>query len=298
MTRKLAALVKHGELNVPVDNELAGGDPAHMAPKDLRVEYSLDGVRKSTTIPEHDTLALPASAQPLGAPPTVTFAPGPDGQAQLLAWAPGKFAFRWASGGKTRAVCQSLPAPLEISGAWAVSFPPGWAALANVSLERLGSWTDHTNTGVKYFSGTATYEKELDVPPDWLEPTRVLCLDLGAVKNFAEVSLNGKPLGILWKPPFRVDITAAARPGKNTLTVKVTNLWPNRLIGDEQLPPDCEWRGKELKSWPTWLLEGKSSPTGRTTFTTWHHWAKDDALLASGLLGPVTLRLAETVRPR
>ena len=95
--------------------------------------------------------------------------------------------------------------------------------------------------------------------------------------------------------PSRVDMTGAARPGKNTLTVKVTNLWPNRLIGDEQRPADCEWNGKELKAWPGWLRDGKPSPTGRLTFTTWHHWTKDDSLLASGLLGPVTLRLAETV---
>jgi hypothetical protein len=298
LTLKLDALVKHDELDVQIDNQLAGGDPAYMAPKELRVEYSLDGVRKRTTIQENDMLVLPDSDRPLGAPPPFAFSRGPDGQMQLLAWVPGEFAFRWASGGKTRATCQSLPTPMEITGPWEVSFPLGWAAPANVSLERLQSWTDHTNPGVKYFSGTATYEKELEVPAGWLEPARVICLDLGAVKNFAEVSLNGKSLGILWKPPFRVDITAAARPGKNTLTVKVTNLWPNRLIGDEQLPPDCEWNGKELKTWPPWLLEGKPSPTGRLTFTTWHHWTKDAPLLTSGLLGPVTLRLAETVSPR
>jgi hypothetical protein len=298
LTRKLAALVKHGELSVPVDNQLAGGDPAYLAPKELRVEYSLAGVRKRTTIQENDTLTLPESAQSLGASPFFSFIPCPDGQMQLLAWAPGKFSFRWASGGKNRAACRSLPAPLPIPGPWAVNFPPGWAAPASVTFDCLQSWTDHTNPGVKYFSGTATYEKEFEVPPDWLTPTRVICLDLGAVKNFAEVSLNGESLGILWKPPFRVDVTAAARPGKNTLTVKVTNLWPNRLIGDEQLPPDCEWNGKELKAWPPWLLEGKSSPTGRSTFTTWRHWTKGDPLLASGLLGPVTLRLAETVMPR
>jgi hypothetical protein len=113
------------------------------------------------------------------------------------------------------------------------------------------------------------------------------------VKNFAEVSLNGKPFGVLWKPPFRVNLTGAAHPGTNALEVKVTNLWPNRLIGDEQLPADREWNGKQLKAWPDWVLDGKPSPTGRLTFTTWHHWTKDDALLESGLLGPVTLKVAE-----
>jgi hypothetical protein len=79
------------------------------------------------------------------------------------------------------------------------------------------------------------------------------------------------------------------------LEVKVTNLWPNRLIGDEQLPDDREWNGKHLKAWPQWVLEGKPSPTGRFTFTTWHHWTKSDAPLESGLLGPVTLNVVETL---
>ena len=124
---------------------------------------------------------------------------------------------------------------------------------------------------------------------------RELWLDLGMVKNFAEVSLNGQNLGVLWKPPFCVNLTAAAKSGVNKLVVKVTNLWPNRLIGDEQLPDDREWNGKQLKAWPQWLLDGKPSPTGRLTFTTWHHWTKDAPLLESGLLGPVTLRTAEII---
>jgi hypothetical protein len=109
--------------------------------------------------------------------------------------------------------------------------------------------------------------------------------------------VNGQDLGILWKPPFRVNITDAAKPGMNKLVVKVTNLWPNRLIGDEQLPDDREWKGKQLKEWPQWVLDGKPSPTGRFTFTTWHHYTKDSSLLESGLIGPVTLQTAEVVTP-
>jgi hypothetical protein len=151
---------------------------------------------------------------------------------------------------------------------------------------------------VKYFSGTATYEKEIEIPAERLREDRELWLDLGRVKNFAEVSLNGNPLGILWKPPFRVNVTGVAKPGKNKLEIKVTNLWPNRLIGDEQLPDDREWSGKHLKDWPQWVLDGKPSPTGRFTFTTWHHWTKDEPLLESGLIGPVVLRTAALVPAR
>ena len=181
----------------------------------------------------------------------------------------------------------------EIAGAWDLAFPPNWGAPAAVNLPQLISWSDHADSGVKYFSGTATYTKEVEIPAALLGAGRSLWLDLGVVKNLAEVSMNGKPLGVLWKPPFRVDITGAAQPGKNRLEIKVTNLWPNRLIGDEQLPADREWTDAgTLKSWPQWLLAGQPSPTGRLTFTTWHHWKKSDALLPSGLLGPVTLQTA------
>ena len=188
-----------------------------------------------------------------------------------------------------------MAAPQEVTGAWNLSFPPNWGAPPSVTLDKLISWTDYTNDGVRYFSGTASYEKEIEISAGQLTAGRELWLDLGAVKNFAEVSLNGQSLGVLWKPPFRANLTAAAKPGVNKLVVKVTNLWPNRLIGDEQLPPDVEWDGKQLKEWPQWLLDGKPSPTGRLTFTTWHHWTKDDTLLESGLLGPVTLQTAEII---
>jgi hypothetical protein len=100
---------------------------------------------------------------------------------------------------------------------------------------------------------------------------------------------------MLWKPPFRVNVTPAAKAGLNKLVVRVTNLWPNRIIGDEQLPADCEWKGGQLLAWPQWLLEGKPSPTGRFTFETWHHYSQTSPLLESGLLGPVMLRTAEVI---
>ena len=161
--------------------------------------------------------------------------------------------------------------------------------------EKLISWTGHPNAGVRYFSGTASYEKEIEIPADRLSRrTRALARS-GPGERLCR--------GIPERPGFRRAVeTAVPRkrhgcgtPGPNKLVVKVTNLWPNRLIGDEQLPPDCEWQGKQLKEWPQWLLEGKPSPTGRLTFTTWHHYTKDSPLLESGLLGPVTLRTAEMI---
>jgi hypothetical protein len=296
VTEKLTSLVKDGELNVRADNSLAGRDPANLVPKELRVEYSVNGVAKRATVPENEMLTLPESGNAAGAPPVFELGATEQGGTVLRAFEPGNYELQTAAGKNVTAVISPLPAPLEISGDWRLNFPPNWGAPDSVTLDRLISWTDHTNAGVKYFSGTATYEKDIEIPADDLSPGREVWLDLGTVKNFAEVSVNGKYFGVLWKPPFRVNATAAARPGTNSLQVKVTNLWPNRLIGDEQLPADREWKGKQLKAWPQWLLDGQPSPAGRFTFTTWHHWSKDDALLESGLLGPVTLRIAE-VKP-
>jgi hypothetical protein len=203
-----------------------------------------------------------------------------------------------ANGSVLRADATDVPAPEEIGGPWNLSFPPNWGAPPSVTLDKLISWTDDSDDGVRYFSGTATYEKGFEIPADRLASGHELWLDLGKVKNFAEVSLNGQNYGVLWKPPFRLNITDAARPGMNKLVVKITNLWPNRLIGDEQLPSDREWDGKQLKAWPQWVLDGKPSPTGRFTFTTWHHYTKDSSLLESGLIGPVTLQTADVITPK
>jgi (4-O-methyl)-D-glucuronate---lignin esterase len=114
---------------------------------------------------------------------------------------------------------------------------------------------------------------------------------LGKVAVIAQVAVNGRDLGVLWKAPFRLNVTSALRKGDNLLEVRVTNLWVNRMIGDEQLPEDSDRAPNgQLKSWPKWLLEGKPSPTGRHTFATYRVWRKDSPLQESGLLGPVTLR--------
>ncbi len=209
---------------------------------------------------------------------------------------PGRYELRTAGGKRLSAEVAVLPKPLEVGGPWELTFPKGWGAPERVTLDRLISWTAHPEDGVKYFSGTATYRRSVDIPAGMAGKGRGLYLDLGSVQVIAEVKLNGQDLGILWKPPFRVDITDAAKAGPNDLEVKVVNLWPNRLIGDDRLPEDTERVGLQLKQWPQWLLDGKPSPTGRLTFTTWKHWTKDDLLLESGLLGPVRIEATERVQ--
>jgi hypothetical protein len=288
VTAKLSKLIEHGALSVQIDNVLAGADPMVNKPKECRVDYSLDGVRKSVTVAENEMLVI-GKPTTLGQPPALTLRVDENGKWMADSTAPGEVRLTLASGKKLRAKISAVPPATEITGPWDLNFPPNWGAPGHVTFDKLISWTDSPDSGVKYFSGTATYSKEIDIAAADLAAGKSLWLDLGGVKNLAEVFVNGKPLGILWKPPFRVDLAGAAQPGKNKLEIKITNLWPNRLIGDEQLPDDRKWIGKRLQEWPQWVLDGKPSPTGRYTFTTWHHWTKDDALLESGLLGPVKL---------
>ena len=212
----------------------------------------------------------------------------------LRAWQAGRFEVKWSTGETRNVDVPTIPAPVSAAGPWELSFPPGWGAPEHVTLPKLISWPEHTDPGVRFFSGTATYRTKLDIPQDRFAAGQSLHLNLGDVQVIAEVKLNGQDLGILWKPPFRVDVTKIARPGANDLEVRVTNLWPNRLIGDEQFPDDCspdgKWTSGGIRAWPEWLLRGQPRPEPRRlTFAALKHWSKDDRLLPSGLLGPVTV---------
>jgi len=133
------------------------------------------------------------------------------------------------------------PVPVErtlaaVTGPWSVSFEAGLGAPAGIQLQKLESWTDNPQEGVKYFSGTATYTKTLLAPQAWFHEGAKVILDLGTVRDLAQVSVDGKALGILWKPPYTVDVTGILKPGANQLEVKVTNEWTNRQVGDRLFP--------------------------------------------------------------
>jgi hypothetical protein len=145
--------------------------------------------------------------------------------------------FRKAATTTTRTIARAANTTVAtVSGPWDVAFPPNFGAPAKIQLAKLESWTANTDDGVKYFSGTATYTKSVQAPQGWFRPGAKVLLDLGMVKDLAEVSVNGKALGILWKAPYRVDATGALKAGANRLEVKVTNEWTNRQIGDRLLP--------------------------------------------------------------
>ena len=175
--------------------------------------------------------------------------------------------FRRSASAPSRTLPHPVSAELAtVQGPWQVTFPPNWGAPPRITMDNLVSWTKSRDDGVKYFSGTATYMKEIQAPQEWFHPGAKVVLDLGTVKEIAEVSVNGNSLGILWKPPYQADVTGALKPGANRLEVRITNLWPNRIIGDQFLPADK-----------------------RFTFTVYHAYKKDSPLLESGLLGPVKL---------
>jgi hypothetical protein len=200
-------------------------------------------------------------------------------------------------GGKTyKEEIGSMPPPFIVPGPWEVRFPAGWGAPETAIFAGPMSWTEHPDAGVRHFSGTAVYHLSFVVPEGITggAGSRRIDLDLGDVRVIARVKLNDKDLGILWMPPYRVDVTEVLRPGQNALEVQVTNLWPNRMVGDEELPEDS-LRNPDgtLKEWPAWLNEGKPSPTGRFTFTSWRLWKKGDPLVPSGLLSEIRLEVAE-----
>lgn len=189
-----------------------------------------------------------------------------------------------------KATVETLPAPIQIEGDWNVTFPTQTAGTLTATWPKLVSWTENSDDNIKYFSGTATYEKEIDLPQEYLEKNLSIELQLGQVDVIAEVIVNGKNLGILWKSPFNMDISKVAQAGKNQLQIKVTNLWANRLIGDEQYPEDVERNGVVAKTWPKWLINSEKRDSKRTTFTAWRKWDAKGELQTSGLLGPVIIR--------
>lgn len=165
-----------------------------------------------------------------------------------------------------------LPAPSRrdlgtIPGPWQVTFDPRWGGPGTVSFDTLQDWTKRPEPGIRFYSGTAVYEKELELSQgDLPTPDERLWLDLGSLRELAEIFVNDRSCGIVWAPPFRVDISGAVRPGKSRLRIEVVNFWPNRIIGDAALPEDQ-----------------------RLTRTNIRKLTADTELMPSGLFGPVRL---------
>jgi hypothetical protein len=151
----------------------------------------------------------------------------PDGSALIVFRQPAR-----SSSGQPRAAVST--ALMQLDAGWMLTFQQARGAPAGGVATAVGSWSDSDVAGIRYFSGTGTYTRGFDLPRATLAHGRRVILDLGEVAELADVTLNGRGLRTLWKPPYRLDITDALHPGRNQIELRITNLWVNRLIGDEQ----------------------------------------------------------------
>jgi hypothetical protein len=214
-------------------------------------------------------LTLTESGRP--ALPNAALVEGWDGrEARLTVFKPGRYRVADTDGRAAEIAVDAIPEPRELAGPWDLRFPADHGAPPSVALDRLVSWTDHPEPGVRHFSGIAEYRRSFDLPGDWKAAGRRVILDLGDLWSVGEAFLNGRPLGVLWKPPYAVDVTDALKAGPNELRVEVANTWSNRLAGDALLPE------KERRTRTNIVHSG-------------HKPWKETPLLKSGLFGPVRL---------
>jgi len=180
----------------------------------------------------------------------------------------------------------------DVSNSWSVYFDPKTGGPGRVSFDALRSWTKNADDRIKYYSGTAVYTKEVELPAT--VAGRRIWLELDRVMDMAQVRVNGSDCGTLWTPPYRMEISEFAKPGKNTLEISVTNAWNNRLIGDERYPTDAKfvdaggkWEGTyRVEEIPSWYLSGEPRPESkRVAFSMWRVYNINSPLIDAGLIG-------------
>ena len=243
VTAKVQAIVDDGERRFAAWRLGEGDDPAPQALKTLSVDSTIDGIPRHDAVLDGETLCLGDVIDPT---PAVQIRKTGEGNAVMEAWQNGDYELKTASGKTSRRKVVGIPAPMTVDGPWELHFPAKSGVPENVTFDRLISWSDHIDSNVKYFSGTAVYRKSFRLPPAALASGRAIYLDLGKVAVIAEVCVNGRDLGILWNSPFRVEATEALKAGDNLLEIRVTNLLVNRLIGDEQLPEDSATQSRRF----------------------------------------------------
>jgi hypothetical protein len=186
-----------------------------------------------------------------------------------------------------------------ISGSWSVLMKPKLDSAFSVSMDNLKDFGASTDNRVRYFSGTATYKKQIVFTKDNVADKQKVMLDLGMLHDIVQVTLDGNDLGVKWYPPYQYDITSFISKGQHDLSISVTNNWANRLIGDEQEPADFEWgadrkdfgnAGRPMKSFPEWFIKNEPRPSqGRKAFTLWYYYKPESQTKPAGLLGPVKI---------
>lgn len=165
----------------------------------------------------------------------------------------------------------------NMEGEWIVHFDPKWGGPASVAFSELTDWSLHADEGIKYYSGTAVYNKTFNIDFE-IQKNKKYFLELGSVKDvgIAEVKINEADKGVIWTAPFRIDISEELQKGENSLEIKVVNSWFNRVACDQTFP------GK--KQYTSTNIDLKHDFRGRPT--------DEIPLEPSGLLGPVTIQEA------
>ncbi len=283
---RVAALAAAGEMFIKADETLAGGKHTDGDRNELRVVYSTAGKICSRSVSQGETLSLavPAASDRLMCE---------NGRETWLTPYPGTIVCRRSDGSTSKKTVKSVPAPLAIDGPWHIDFGGEFA----IDTDSLTPWNESADERIRYFSGTATYTTEFTLDDRQTAKNKSLELDLGDVNIMAEVSVNGQPVATLWNAPFTVDLDGAVRKGRNVLEIKITNLWTNRMIGDERYPADYDMNGGSIAAWPAWLTDGTARTGKRSTFATRSYWSTDTPLVRSGLCGPVTVRSYARVNP-
>jgi hypothetical protein len=292
VTPLIRDFARAGYCRVPVTNYLAK-DPAPKFPKHLLVRYRINGEPHEDVARENDWWTLDVRAN-VGPPPAAVEATKQG--TKLVSYRPGRHALLRTDGSRRLIDVPAPPAPIEVSGPWEVEFGD-LAGNQQFTFPKLISWSSKSADTIRHYSGSGKYRATFDLTADQCADGLRHWLDLGDVEVLAELRINEGDSIPLWKSPFAADVSRWTKPGLNELEVTVTNLWANRLVGDERFSADYSLdQNGSMSHVPDWLEQDRPRPSSdRKAVATFKHWSVDDDLLPSGLLGPVRLYFGRVV---
>ncbi|MBN1345867.1 MAG: hypothetical protein JXQ73_24470 [Phycisphaerae bacterium] len=204
---------------------------------------------------------------------------------QVRLWREGRYVLTDAGGRAHVVEASELPEPIALGGPWEVRFDPSWGGPEKVTFPRLVPWNEHSQAGIKYYSGTARYRQSFEL--DETAARGPVRLELGKVCNIARVRVNGHDLGVVWCAPWTKDLTGVVRSGANKLEIEVANIWVNRLIGDAGLS------ASERRTKTNVALFAKKAKR-----PAWQGFSAEDSLMPSGLIGPVRIEFGRRAEVR
>jgi len=293
ISNKVKRLVKNGQLKFkPID--ILKDEIRDELPRQVKISYLADGEEGVIVADLNELVHLPFEAwRSLHPFPELKYR---EGKQYVMVWESGQYELEKGNGSSYKVRIDNVPEEKAVNGDWQVYFPGVTNIGKPVVFNDLYSYTSNKDENIKYFSGTASYNKEIYIPDESFSEGLVIWLDLGRVECIAEITLNGKRLETLWKEPYRINITDFVTPGMNKLSVDVTNLLVNRLIGDEQYPENNKFNWNTITQYPAWLDDSSLKPESpRQTFSVVKLWQQDDRLIESGLLGPVVLKYSKLI---